>query len=253
MGVQAGDFQSSGQLAGGCAAARQPQHDHHAHRQQERPHGACKAGRRKHARTHWPRPSARACWEGWGRGGDTHVDQDIGALGIKTQICLYLSQHQAPAVHTPRGVSETAMCHSCLQPMVRGRTLHVAGGCCPCRHPGTRALASGSSRLAFLLVQHRRAVSTEEGEQFAKEHGLVFLETSAKTAHNVEEAFINTARKIYEKIETGVFDVSNEVRFHERATCSPSCAADSRQRQPYQAPQIWLHTKSLRGPCAAGS
>jgi Ras-related protein Rab-2A len=63
-----------------------------------------------------------------------------------------------------------------------------------------------------VTLQHRRAVSTEEGEQFAKEHGLVFLETSAKTAHNVEEAFINTARKIYEKIETGVFDVSNEVR-----------------------------------------
>ena len=60
-------------------------------------------------------------------------------------------------------------------------------------------------------LQHRRAVSTEEGEQFAKEHGLVFLETSAKTAHNVEDAFINTARKIYEKIDTGVFDVSNEV------------------------------------------
>ena len=36
-------------------------------------------------------------------------------------------------------------------------------------------------------LQHRRAVSTEEGETFAKEHGLVFLETSAKTAHNVEE------------------------------------------------------------------
>jgi hypothetical protein len=30
-------------------------------------------------------------------------------------------------------------------------------------------------------------VSTEEGEQFAKEHGLIFLETSARTAHNVEE------------------------------------------------------------------
>ena len=38
----------------------------------------------------------------------------------------------------------------------------------------------------------------------------MFLETSAKTALNVEEAFINTARKIYEKIEQGVFDVSNE-------------------------------------------
>lgn len=39
----------------------------------------------------------------------------------------------------------------------------------------------------------------------------MFLETSAKTAHNVEDAFINTARKIYEKIDTGIFDVSNEV------------------------------------------
>lgn len=36
-------------------------------------------------------------------------------------------------------------------------------------------------------LQERRAVSTEEGEQFAKEHGLIFLETSARTAHNVEE------------------------------------------------------------------
>ena len=38
----------------------------------------------------------------------------------------------------------------------------------------------------------------EEGEAFAREHGLVFMETSAKTAAGVEEAFINTAREIYE-------------------------------------------------------
>ena len=36
-------------------------------------------------------------------------------------------------------------------------------------------------------LAHRRAVSTEEGEQFAKENGLVFMEASAKTAQNVEE------------------------------------------------------------------
>jgi GTPase SAR1 family protein len=66
-------------------------------------------------------------------------------------------------------------------------------------------------------VQHRRAVSTEEGEQFAKEHGLIFLETSARTAHNVEEAFINTAREIYKKIQDGVFDVSNEVSWSQLA------------------------------------
>ena len=38
----------------------------------------------------------------------------------------------------------------------------------------------------------------------------MFLETSAKTALNVEEAFINTARAIHSKIASGVFDVSNE-------------------------------------------
>lgn len=38
-----------------------------------------------------------------------------------------------------------------------------------------------------VCAQHRRAVTTEEGEAFAKEHGLIFLETSARTAHNVEE------------------------------------------------------------------
>jgi GTPase SAR1 family protein len=35
-------------------------------------------------------------------------------------------------------------------------------------------------------LEHRRAVSTKEGELFAQENGLVFMETSAKTAANVE-------------------------------------------------------------------
>ncbi|CBI18778.3 unnamed protein product, partial [Vitis vinifera] len=59
-------------------------------------------------------------------------------------------------------------------------------------------------------LAHRRAVSTEEGEQFAKENGLIFMEASAKTAQNVEEAFVKTAATIYKKIQDGVFDVSNE-------------------------------------------
>lgn len=37
------------------------------------------------------------------------------------------------------------------------------------------------------------------------------METSARTAANVEEAFINTAKEIYEKIQEGVFDINNEV------------------------------------------
>ncbi|KAF4385853.1 hypothetical protein F8388_010411 [Cannabis sativa] len=59
-------------------------------------------------------------------------------------------------------------------------------------------------------LAHRRAVSKEEGEQFAKENGLLFLEASARTAQNVEEAFIKTAAKILQNIQEGVFDVSNE-------------------------------------------
>ena len=59
-------------------------------------------------------------------------------------------------------------------------------------------------------LSHRRAVTTEEGAAFAREHGLIFLETSAKTAHNVEDAFIGTARAIHRKIEEGIIDVENE-------------------------------------------
>jgi len=59
-------------------------------------------------------------------------------------------------------------------------------------------------------LESRREVKREEGEAFAREHGLVFMETSAKTAAGVEEAFINTAKEIYEKIKEGQFDINNE-------------------------------------------
>ena len=58
-------------------------------------------------------------------------------------------------------------------------------------------------------LEHRRAVAKEEGAAFAEEHGLLFLETSAKTSANVEEAFIAAAGKICEKIDGGL-DISNE-------------------------------------------
>jgi len=47
-------------------------------------------------------------------------------------------------------------------------------------------------------------------KKFADENGLMFLETSAKTAHNVEEAFLKPAQEIYLKVQKGIYDVSNE-------------------------------------------
>ena len=69
-------------------------------------------------------------------------------------------------------------------------------------------------QYSFSDLEARRDVKREEGEAFAREHGLIFMETSAKTAANVEEAFINTAREIYDKIQEGVFDINNEVSLY---------------------------------------
>ena len=46
-----------------------------------------------------------------------------------------------------------------------------------------------------------RQVSRERGEQLANEYGIKFLETSAKSSINVEEAFFTLARDIKAKME----------------------------------------------------
>lgn len=49
-------------------------------------------------------------------------------------------------------------------------------------------------------------MTTEEGELWAKEEELLFVEASAKSGVNVEFAFEEATRDILRKIHTGVFD-----------------------------------------------
>jgi len=50
-------------------------------------------------------------------------------------------------------------------------------------------------------LEDKRQVSKEEGQAFADEHGIKFLETSAKDASNVEPAFQEMAKQIKSRMD----------------------------------------------------
>ena len=58
-------------------------------------------------------------------------------------------------------------------------------------------------------------VSYEDGAALAEKENLIFLEVSAKTADNVNDAFMKSAANVYQLIKSGVLDPRKEVR-----TCS---------------------------------
>jgi Ras-related protein Rab-5C len=45
-------------------------------------------------------------------------------------------------------------------------------------------------------LDSKRKIEAEEGKSYADENGLFFMETSAKTAQNVNELFYEIARKL---------------------------------------------------------
>ena len=49
-------------------------------------------------------------------------------------------------------------------------------------------------------MEDRRQVTFEEGQEFANQFGMPFLETSAKATHNVDLAFDTMTKEIKEKM-----------------------------------------------------
>ncbi len=45
-------------------------------------------------------------------------------------------------------------------------------------------------------LEEKRKVSYEQGKEFADQYGMKFLETSAKTSHNVAESFVTMTKEI---------------------------------------------------------
>ena len=78
-------------------------------------------------------------------------------------------------------------------------------------------MASASSNLVIILVGNKadmaaqRQVSNEQATEFAKKLGLVYIEISAKTGHNVALAFDIITEKILEKIDNKEINPEEEV------------------------------------------
>ena len=55
-----------------------------------------------------------------------------------------------------------------------------------------------------------RKVSYEEGSEFAKKNGIIFMETSARTGEGVDEMFIKSVKEIEQRIKDNFYDLTSE-------------------------------------------
>ncbi|XP_054272414.1 ras-related protein Rab-4B [Macrosteles quadrilineatus] len=100
-----------------------------------------------------------------------------------------------------------------------------------------RALASPN--IIILLVGNKkdleadREVTFLQASQFAQENDLMYLETSAKSAENIEESFLKCCKTILAKIQSGELDpdrIGSGIQFGD--TSSRRLRQDKTRRQP---------------------
>jgi Ras-related protein Rab-2A len=92
---------------------------------------------------------------------------------------------------------------------------------------------AGNKELIVTLVgtktdlTDKRRVTREEGEAFARERNLLFVEASAKTGEHVDVVFTSTAAAIARKVDQGLFSLdepSHGVKRAEKRSVIPSTA-----------------------------
>jgi len=66
----------------------------------------------------------------------------------------------------------------------------------------------------------QRAVTVEQAEELAKTHGCKYLETSAKTGHNIESAFVELVRQITKAREKAPEPAPEEAPKKRRRFCA---------------------------------
>jgi len=78
-----------------------------------------------------------------------------------------------------------------------------------------QALQNANPGLVVMLVgnkqdlQQKRQVTFEEGAAFARARGIGFMETSACSGYNVEEAFARVVQQIHDNVKAGVYDLNS--------------------------------------------
>lgn len=78
------------------------------------------------------------------------------------------------------------------------------------------ARQNGNPSISIILVGNKtdllesREVPVSEGKAFAESHGLLFIETSAKSGSNVDAAFRQLLEHVYDKVLRGQIDTSND-------------------------------------------
>ncbi|WVQ97924.1 hypothetical protein IAU59_005043 [Kwoniella sp. CBS 9459] len=131
-----------------------------------------------------------------------HADENVSIILVANKIDLCST---APAELPSISYGQPVPSPSTLNPISTSPSSSTGLPSQPTSPEPSQILTSTKSAPATSTGEglRPRAVSTLEGALYAKEHGLMYVETSAKEGWGVVDAFEWTAREVLEKVRKG--------------------------------------------------